>query len=443
MTFPPADRDPGALRFPPGFDFGVATSAHQVEGGTTANTWSAWELGRHPDGRPTIATGERCGRGADHWARFDADLGLMRWLGIGVYRFSVEWSRIEPLAGQLDLAALERYRQWCLDLRAAGITPMVTLHHFTEPLWTRERGGFEQQATVDAWVRFVQLCVRRLGDVVDRWVTINEPVAYVSQGWLRGEWPPGRRDPTAAAQVLENLLLAHARAYQVIHAADRGPRRHQVGLAHNIMPMRPQRAAHPGDRFVARQLDRTYNWAVPDALAGGVLRLRLPGLTFTARHPAVRGTQDFFGLNHYHRVLVRARPGAAEPVALLPLPGERSDLGWSLEPWTLGATARAAARYGLPIIVTEHGAADGDTPDVRRRHFLGGSLAALAAARRDGVDVRGYLHWSLLDNFEWAHGYSMRMGLFRVDRDDFRRITTSSARFYRDVIAAQAGGGDT
>ena len=272
-------------------------------------------------------------------------------------------------------------------------------------------------------------------------MTVNEPVAYATQGWLRGEWPPGRQDAAAAARVLENLLLAHARAYAVIHGADRDGRRHQVGMAHNIIPMRPQRPTHLGDRFVARQLDRTYNWAVPDALAGGVLRLRLPGWSLTARHPGLRGTQDFFGLNHYHRALVRAQPRAAEPVQLLPLPGQPSDAGWSLEPWTLGPVVRAAARYGLPIVVTEHGAADGATPDVRRRRFLGGSLAALAAAVRDGVDVRGYLHWSLLDTFEWAHGYSLQFGLFQVEREGFRRIRTSSATFYRDVIAAQSGDG--
>jgi beta-glucosidase len=417
----------------------VATSAHQVEGGTTANTWSAWELTTRPDGGPAIAGNQRCGRAADHWERFETDLGLMRWLGVDTYRFSVEWSRVEPLPGHIDEAAIERYRTWCTTLLDAGIAPMVTLHHFTEPLWTSERGGFAHASTVEAWLRFVRLCAHRLGDLVLDWVTVNEPVAYMAQGWIRGEWPPGRRDPALAAEVLENLLIAHARAYHAIHDGDRAERRHRVGLAHNIMPMRSRRPLDPWNRVVAGMVDATYNRAVPEALRTGVLRLRLPGVRFTSRHPVLRGTQDFFGLNHYHRALVATRASATRPIDLLPTPGEPNDLGWSMEPSSLGDVLRWTRRYALPVVVTEHGTVDGDTPDVRRRRYLGASLVEMAAAARDGVDVRGYLHWSLLDNFEWTSGYGACCGLFRVDRSDLHRTPTTSAAFYRDVIAVQRG----
>jgi beta-glucosidase len=435
------DVDPRSVRFPPGFLLGVASSAHQVEGGTTANTWSAWELTTRPDGSPRISGGDRCGRAADHWSRFAEDVELLRWLGVGMYRLSVEWSRVEPLPGLVDGSVLDRYRQRCVDLRAVGIEPMVTLHHVTEPQWTAERGGFGYRPTTDAWLRFVALCVDALGDVVRHWTTVDRPVDYVVRGWLRGEWPPGLADPAAAVRVLENLLLAHARAYRVIHAADRGGWQHHVGIAHDLMPMRPARPFRPLDRLQARRWDLTYNRAVPDALTSGVLRLRLYEGSVVRRHPELRGTQDFFGLSHDHRVLVRAGRSWRDPVELFPGPGERSDLGRSLEPWSLADVARDVARYGLPVIVTGHGTADMAVPDLRRRRWLGASLAALAQACNDGVDVRGYLYGSLLDGFEWSHGFGARTGLFRVAGRDLRRIPTSSAAFYRDVVAAQQRGG--
>lgn len=434
------DVDPATLRLPAGFRWGVATAAHQVEGGTSQNTWAAWELARRSDGRPTIRTGERCGRAAGSWELFDTDLALMRWLGVDLYRFSIEWSRIEPLPEHLDSAALARYRSWCTALLDVGITPMVTLHHFTEPSWTTELGGFARPSTVRAWLRFVRICVDELGDLVDHWVTVNEPVPYVAQGWVRGEWPPGRRDPREAVVVLENLLLAHAQAYRIIHEHDRPGRRHQVGLAHNIMPLRPRLPLRPGDVVAARMLDRAYNRAVPQALHTGVLRLRLPGLRFAARHPSLRGTQDFFGLNHYHAALVDTRPCADGPITLIPTSGERNDLGRTPEPPTIGQVLRGIRRYGLPVIITEHGTVDGDSPDLRRRRFLGACLAEVADAVRDGVDVRGYLHWSLLDGFAWTHGFGAQYGLFRVDRGDLHRTPTSAAHWYRELIAAQLGG---
>jgi len=437
------DLDPRSLRLPPGFHWGVATSAHQVEGGTYANTWTAWELRTRPDGTPAIRTGERCGRAANHWEMFETDLQLMRWLGVTMYRFSVEWSRVEPLPGHIDGTALERYRAWCIALRDCGIAPMITLHHFTEPEWTSERGGFAHAQTVQAWLRFVEVCVEQLGDVVEHWITINEPVAYVVQGWLRGEWPPGQREPRAGAAVLENLLLAHARAYRLIHDHDQDGRRHQVGVAHNIMPLTALRPWSPWNLFLAKTLDHTYNRAVPEALQTGLLKLRLPGLQFTARHPELRASQDFFGLNHYHRALVDTHGVDGQPADLVPAGGELNDLGWSMEPASLGEMLRWAARYELPVIITEHGTVDSHVPDTRRRRFLGASLAEVAAARQAGVDVRGYLHWSLMDNFEWTHGYSACCGLFRVDRTDFHRTATTSAQFYRQVIAAQPGPAST
>lgn len=362
----------------------------------------------------------------------------MRWLGLTGYRFSVEWSRIEPLPGYFDPEPLQRYRHWCVQLLAAGITPMVTLHHFTEPAWITERGGFESRSTVTAFVRFVEHVVGHLGDLVNFWITVNEPVGYAVQGWWRGEWPPGRTDPAAAARVLENLLLAHADAYRTIHRLANAKRVPQVGLAHNIVAFRPARRRHPLDRLAVRLLDTAYNRAALDALITGELRLRLPGLRYLAMHTHLRGTQDYLGLNHYYPMTVRFRPSLAAPLSVgFATTGTHNDLGWSLDPASLTEALGLVAGYGLPIVILEHGTCDRQLPDLRRRRYLAHSLAALRDAVERGVVVRGYVHWSLLDNFEWSEGFTPRFGLFRVDRATQRRSATSTAHFYRDVIAAQ------
>jgi beta-glucosidase len=434
------------LRFPPAFRWGAATSAHQVEGGTTNNNWTRWEGHVRPDGRPGIYTGERCGQAADHWNRFESDLELMATLGLDLYRFSIEWSRVEPTEGRFDGGALDRYRSWCLQLRGAGIEPMVTLHHFTEPLWVTDRGGWEHAATPAAFERFVRHVVTALGDVVDWWLTVNEPAVYATAGWLLGEFPPGKRDPVAATRVLEHLLVGHARAYHAIHELDRTDADGDgapclVGVPKNLIIFRPRWRWNPLDRVAARIVHRFFNAAPLDAMTTGRVRLDIPGrVRRRATHRGLAGTLDYLGVNHYFRQLIGVDPRGLFALGLtFDETAEKSDMGWSLTPSSLAEAVRFAARYGKPLLVTEHGTADGDRPDHRRRRFLAESLAALSAAVADGVDVRAYVHWSLLDNFEWAHGFAPRFGLYRVDYATQERTLTSGGELYRDVIAGHRG----
>ncbi len=433
-----------SLILPRDFVFGVATSAHQVEGGLTSNNWADWERRVRPDGSAMVPPSERCGPATDSWNRFEEDLALMRWLGVDCYRFSVEWSRVEPRRGYVDDAALSRYRDWCCELRTAGVRPMVTLFHFTEPIWASDMGGFAEPPVVDAWVAFVERVVARMGDLVDDWVTVNEPVGYVVQGWLRGVWPPGLADPGLAGRVLENLLLAHAAAYRVIHVAASGrsaaaERECRVGMAHHVVPFRPARRANLGDQMLARALDRAYNHAVPTALTTGHLRLRLPGLWRHVHHPELVATQDFLGVNHYFPLVARLRLRAVRGLDELDVGpsahGVVDDLGFDLDDASMGEALVAMARYGLPIVVTEHGVCDGEEPDLRRRRGLTDALVTIARLLHEGVDIRGYLHWSLVDNFEWAFGWTAHFGLFRLDRPGLARTPRGSARLYRDLIA--------
>ena len=443
-----AAREPAArsLTFPPGFRFGAATAAHQVEGGTTANQWTRWEVTGRPDGRPGIA-GRRCGAASDHWRLFESDLYLMSDLGLTVYRFSVEWSRIEPVQGQIDTAALERYRHWCRLLREAGIEPMVTLHHFTEPVWFAEAGGFENPDLIRFWVRFVELVAAALGDLVDLWVTVNEPTGYALQGWWFGNWPPGATDFPRAVAVVQRMLTAHARAAEVIRRvvtrdADGDGMPHRIGLAHHVVPFRPRRAASPADRMAARLMHDAYNVSVLRALQTGVFRIRLPGAAgCRVADQRWRNTVDWLGVNAYYPLLVGVTASGPRYVdAGFSGRGAVNDLGWDLDPSVLGSAVRFAARYGLPLMVTEHGTCDADRPDDRRRTFLAGSLAGLRDAVADGVPVEAYLHWSLLDNFEWAEGFGPRFGLFRVDYPTGRRDWTTTARLYQQVIEAHRAG---
>jgi beta-glucosidase len=438
----PVGEAPEGLVFPPGFRFGAATSAHQVEGDTTNNSWTRWEEHVRPDGRGGIFTGERCGKAVDHWSRFEDDVDLMTALGIDTYRFSVEWSRIEPREGVFDDAALDRYRSWCTTLRAAGIAPMITLQHFTEPLWLTDQGGFEERTAVDAFVRFVEHVVPALADVCDWWVTINEPAVYAVNGWLNGEFPPAKQDVALAGRVLEHLLLAHARAYHTLHEHDRVDADGDgipcwVSLATNVVAFEPRHTWNPADVAAAKVAHANFNVRPLDACVDGRFRFGLPGLgRHVATHAGLAGTLDYVGVNHYFRALVSVNPRAPAGLEVgFDDVTEKNDMGWDLIPATLGEAVSFVARYDKPVLITEHGTCDGAVPDRRRRAFLLDSLHVLAHCIRDGADVRGYLHWSLMDNFEWAHGFQPRFGLYRVDYDTFERTLTGGGDLYRGVIA--------
>ena len=434
---------PATLRFPRGFRFGAATAAHQVEGGLSDNSWTRWEEQTRADGRPGIFTGERVGQASDHWNRFDDDLVLMQALGLDTYRFSLAWSRIEPAPGRFDEAALVRYRQWCVALRAAGIEPVVTLHHFTEPGWLSARGGFEHPTAVQAFDRFVRYVVPRLADVVDHWVTVNEPSVYALMGWYRGEFPPGKKEAGLAVRVLEHLLLAHAAAYRAIHELDREDASGdgvpcKAGLAKNVIVFEPQRWWHAADVLLARHLDRFYNGTTLDAITTGRFTVRLPGMAWhSTYHPELAGTADFLGVNHYFRNLVALDPTAPDRLHVGFDEGcSKNDMGWDLTPGSLYGALQRVRDYGLPIYITENGICDAQQPDRRRVDFLLRSLYAVQEAIRDGIDVRGYMHWSLLDNFEWAHGFGPRFGLYRVNYATQERTLTRGGSVYQAAIAA-------
>jgi len=383
-------------RFPQGFLWGTATSATQVEG-QVANEWTEF-VG--PDGG-------HCRRACDHYHRYREDIELMQRLGVNAYRLSIEWSRLqsEP-GGRLDPIELRRYCDKLDCLRAAGITPMVVLHHFSNPLWIYRTGGWTNPATVTAFEDFVTQIVPALRTRVRLWNTFNEPDTYASCSYLLGEFPPFYKLRVKAFHtVINNMAVAHQRACEIIRrvGSDAGPV--EVGFTKNWTFFNTLRPNRPWDWLLARISDRLFNHWVMDAF------------TRVDRNAAA----TFQGLNYYGQVrfhngrsLSPARGRSREELARL---GVHCDDMFERYPAGLGiALSDLHRRQGLPIYITEHGSACSD--EAFRVADLRANLRAIHGAIQQGVDVRGFFYWSLLDNFEWQFGYTKKFGLHAVDFAD-------------------------
>jgi len=385
--------------FPAGFQWGTATAAHQIEGGNVNNDWWAWEH------EPGSGVAEPSGDACDSWNRWDEDVALVADLGLGTYRFSVEWSRIEPEDGEWSRATVAHYRRQCEALRANGIEPTVTFHHFTTPRWVAERGGWEDPATADRFAGFAHRLASELGDVMGRACTINEPNVVASIGWVLGAFPPGKVDRSLRHRVNDVFVDAHRKAVEAIRAAAPGV---PVGLTLSMT----ERVALPGGEERAARWQRGMEDVFLDAVDG----------------------DDFLGVQTYSRTRIgpEGMLGGEEGVPVL-------DMGYEFWPQALEATLRRAWEYtggGVPLIVTENGI--GTTDDDQRLAYVHAALEGVLRALADGIDVRGYTYWSLLDNFEWAFGYRPQFGLVAVDRDTFVRTPKPSAAWFREIARANA-----
>lgn len=420
--------EPPPFTFPEGFLFGTATSATQVEGGCHTTDWD--DFARRP-GR--VHGGDTPETACDSWNRWPDDVALQRSLGLNAYRLSIEWGRVEPSPGAFDSAALDRYRAMLGALRDAGIEPLVTLHHFTLPLWQARRGGLLDRELPQLLERYTRTVVSALGDLCRRWVTVNEPSVVVAHGYVLGVWPPGEHSVARALRAQHNLLAAHVAMYRAVKEIQGDSS--SVGVAHHLRVIEPERPGRAADRWGSALL----RWLFNDGFARALCEGTSYGPYGMGLADEARGTHDFFGLNYYSRDLVRFDPRRLADVFLprFVSPGsEVNDLGWEVYPEGLGRLLRAwAARSDRPILVTENGIADAS--DRQRPSFLVRHLAEVARAVAEGIDVRGYFHWSLLDNFEWAEGYSARFGLCAVDFHTLARTPRPSASLYARIAAAR------
>jgi beta-glucosidase len=424
--------------FPAGFDWCAATAGHQIEGQNTASDWWRFE---ETSGR--IARGERSGRASNSWELFSRDQELLTELHATQYRFSVEWSRVEPRPGEIDQRVVERYRSLVDGLEARGISPFVTLQHFTMPQWLRERGGWEWSGSAQAFASFARLVRERIAPRARYFVTINEPMVNLLGGYYLGVVPPvEKRSLPEVVPVITGMLRAHVAAYRELHAGG-GPVR--VGMAHHLRVFEGRSRFNPVDRVLAGLLERAWNWSVPEALESGVFKLSLPGLVRARKKvEGLAGTQDYFGLNYYTRekvdsgLLIRSALGRSSEEDRRRIEAMYTPESWEDYPQGLESLlGEVHVRYPhREIRVTENGVAD--SSDLRRQNYLREHLSAVARAVRRGARVRGYCHWSLLDNFEWIHGFQPRFGLFAVDYRTFERSARPSVRVFADFAQKNA-----
>lgn len=389
---------------PDDFLLGTATAGLQIEGGDWPNSWTEWaERGNTRDGSsPRNAN--------DHWNRVEDDTRLLVELGVRTHRLSVEWARIEPDPGRFSDEAIDHYRAELLLLRRHRIEPLVTLHHFTNPLWVEHDGGWLNPETADRFNRYVAHVAKKLGDLVGGWVTINEPNVYLYQGYVTREGPPGVSSVRSFFRASRVMIRAHLRAYRTIKEICGADTR--VGVAHHVRRFEPDGGLM--SRLVCRVWDRVFHRRFIDPMSA---------------------SSDFLGVNYYTRDLVRAafRPGTLFGVQQQP-PGETNDLGWEIYPSGLFTVVKQLhERHGLPVFITENGICDRD--DVLRSRFIFEHLRVVRELRDHGVPVERYYHWTLIDNFEWNEGETAPFGLYHNNFETQVRTLRGSGRYYQSICA--------
>ncbi len=396
------------VQFPAGFVWGSGISAHQAEGGNDANDWARFERAGG------VKRGQVSGPASHHFERYAEDFALAAELGHQAVKLSVEWSRVEPRKGQWDEGAIAHYVDVVRSARDHGLSPYVVLHHFTNPLWLEQYGWWKGGETPALFERYVRRIAEPLGHWVDTWITVNEPMLLAGAGYLFGVWPPQERSYRSTWSVARNLMKAHILAYDAVHEVAGVCR---VGPAVNVTAFKQPHRAPLRDRVLGSSLDWFANHYYIDR---------------------VRHRSDFIGIQYYSRATVQqllSGDPLAVPDGMRRLP--KTDMGWEIYPKGLYHTVRDMwQRCGLPIIVTENGIADAN--DERRSLFIRDHLVWLKRAIDEGADVRGYLHWALLDNFEWAEGFDARFGLIEVDYASGERTVRPSARYYEKICRSGA-----
>lgn len=412
------------LRFPEGFLWGTATAGFQVEGNGARSNWSAWE--REP-GR--IVLGQTSGDACDWWGgRWREDLDRAAEAGQNAHRTSVEWSRVQPEEGRWDEDALGYYRDLIRGIRERGMVPFITLQHFTEPLWFTERGGWESEEAPRLFAAYVARVVDALKEDVSLWATINEPNVRAYSGYVSGENPPGVRDLDRAFRVMANLVRAHAAAYHAIHSIQPAAR---VCITLYYRGFTPARSWFPPDRLAAGLQRRLFDDLFPRALADGVVDF----ITKKVRVPEAKNTQDLIAIDYYttDHVAFDLRAAAnAFGRNYYPEGTVLSGTGYiANEPHGLYQAVRWARRFRLPVVVAENGVEDAS--DDMRPRYLAEHLYQLWRALTLGVEIEGYFHWTLVDNFEWERGWTQRFGLWSLDIESQKRTKRPSADLYASI----------
>jgi beta-glucosidase len=416
--------DKKILKFPEDFYWGASTSAYQIEGGNV-NDWSEWERRNaerlakeakdyyqkwQQEKFPEMFDPKNyiSGRACDHYNRFKEDFDIAKQLGHNAHRFSIEWSRIEPEEGRFNEKEIGHYREVIKTLRERGIEPFVTLWHWTNPIWISEIGGWGNKKTTKYFLRYAEKLANKLGNEVKFWIPFNEPQTYIGLSYVIGKFPPQVRNLYRANKVFKNIVLAHKETYKLFHQISKN--RVRVGASHYIV------------------YHTAYSNNVINLLVVKLLTY-IRGYRFVK---AMNKYQDFIGLQYYHHDRIRLSLGGKFIIAKADNENKAvSDLGWEIYPEGIYHILKNLKKFNLPIYITENGLADAQ--DAQREKFIKDHLYWVHKAIQEGIDVRGYFYWSLLDNFEWAKGFWPRFGLVEMDYKTLKRKIRPSARAYGEI----------
>lgn len=419
--------DTSQVKFPKDFIWGTATAAHQIEGNNENTNWGEWEkqAGKIKDGSNAV-------KAVDGWNRAKADIKLMKELGVNSYRFSVAWNKIEPEKGKINEDALKHYDEFINELKANHIEPMITLHHFTHPLWFEQLGAFEKEENIKYFVEFSKLIFSRFQDRVKYWVTLNEPNVFVTSGYFNTVFPPGKPDPKLAGEVLKNMLKSHIEVYQELKKIE--SEQSQIGLATSIFHFEPARRWHLGDWAIARISNNSFNETILGFFRTGTMNFYVPleaNVSYTdSKAP---NTIDFIGVNYYSHYAYKFDLDFKKATNSLPVEGEEmTDMPYTIYTEGIYRAIEDVANLKKPIIITENGISD--AKDNRREKYIRESLYAVSKAIKDGYDVRGYYYWTLLDNFEWAEGYTQKFGLYEVNPETQERKLRNGSKAFAEII---------
>lgn len=422
------------LNFPPEFLWGVSTSAHQFEGGSPPSQWVQWERSGG------IRSGHSRGCACGWWESVDEDLRLCRDLGLNAIRISLDWARIEPDQHRWNSEAVECYRRLLAKVREYGMRPFVTLHHFTHPQWFESLGAFLNSASPEYFSEFSERIITELQDLCCDWLTFNEPNVYAAFGYVFGDFPPGQRYQLRdCATAFAQMHRAHALAYARIHRIQPHA---SVGIATNWVEFKAATSS-PADRLLAYAYDAAFNRSSLNLLLSG--SLQFPFGTWAPVVPEAMQKVDFIGLNVYNRLHVRSPwDEAARRTGGLFVPDDvpQGDRGVDMPygeayPAALISAATEYSKLGVPIYITENGVPDRE--DIIRPWVLKQTIKHAHELIASGIDIRGYFHWSLVDNFEWSEGWTLRFGLYGLDLETQQRIARPSAGLYRQIIAKSKG----
>ena len=421
------------MEFPDDFIWGTASAAHQVEGNNENSNFAWWEKQVDEFGVSRIENNDNSSIACEHYDRYPEDIQLMKALGTNAYRFSVSWSKIMPTQNTVDTTVLVHYQQLCDSLLAEGIMPVVTLHHFTHPIWFMEKGGFTKSENIADYLDFAELVFNSLRHRVDYWCTFNEPGVYVIAAFFDGNFPPGLKDPKMAAEAYKNMIAAHVQLYDKLKSTPAG-RADYIGIVKNFQHFDPLHPNDIGDWTIANMVDASFNESFLRTFRTGRFKFSFPTLVKVDEEiEGATSKLDFIGLNYYSHNAMNFSFNIDKALELKLYPGETAtDMDYTIYPEGIYRAIKRASTLNVPIIITENGIAD--SIDDRRALFTERYIYAVNQAMKEGADVRGYFYWSLMDNFEWDLGYGMRFGLYEVDFETQERRLREGAKKYVEIV---------